>query len=49
MLQTSLRISMDLYKRLARLSKKDRRSINSEIIYIIEKYFKLQEIIEKTI
>lgn len=38
MIQTSLRINNSLYQRIAKQSKKDRRSINSEIIYIIERY-----------
>ena len=38
MITTSLRIDEKLYEKLKKIAKKDKRSINTEILYILEKY-----------
>ena len=38
MITTTLRIDEDLYNEVAKLAEKEKRSINSEILIIIEKY-----------
>lgn len=38
MTTTTLRINWELYNKIVELSHKDRRSINAEIQYIIERY-----------
>ena len=38
MITTSLRIDEKLYLKLKKLAKQDKRSINTEILYILEKY-----------
>ena len=36
----TLRMPIDLYEKVARLAKKDRRSIHAEILYILESFLK---------
>ena len=38
MTTTTLRINWELYNKIVEISRKDRRSINAEIQYIIERY-----------
>ena len=40
----SLRIYEDLYNKIAKYSSEDLRSINAEILYILEKYVKEREL-----
>jgi len=40
MIRFALRISEKLYAKLKEISEKEQRSINSEILYIIEQYIK---------
>lgn len=35
---TTLRISEELYEKIVEIAEKEKRSINSEILYILEKY-----------
>lgn len=37
---TTLRISEELYEKIVKQAELDKRSINSEILYILEKYIK---------
>lgn len=41
MIQTTIRIPEELYEKIVKQADKDRRSINSQFIFIIEKYFKI--------
>lgn len=41
MIQTSIRIDSELYEKIVKQAIKEKRSINSQLIYIIEKYFKI--------
>lgn len=41
MIQTTIRIPEELYDKIVKQAYKDRRSINSQFIVIIEKYFKI--------
>lgn len=43
MIHTSIRIDEETYEKITKLANKDKRSINSEIIYLLEKYIKLEE------
>lgn len=39
----TLRIDSELHKKLLKISEKDKRSLNAEILYIIEKYIEENE------
>lgn len=41
MIQTTIRIPEELYEKIIKQANKDRRSINSQFIIILEKYFKI--------
>ena len=41
---TSLRIDEKLHAKIVNDAKKERRSISAQIIYMIEKYYEIQEI-----
>lgn len=41
MYQTTVRLDEELYNKLVKLAEKDKRSINAEFNYILEKYFKI--------
>lgn len=41
MITTTIRINDELYEKLVKSALKDKRSINSQLIYIIETYFKI--------
>ena len=41
MIQTTIRIDSELYEKIVKQALKEKRSINSQLIYIIEKYFKI--------
>lgn len=41
MVQTTIRIDSELYEKIVKQADKEKRSINSQLIYIIEKYFKI--------
>lgn len=43
MVHTSIRIEETLYEKIVKLADKDKRSINSEIIYLLEKCVKEEE------
>ena len=43
MVATTIRIEEELYNKIVKLSIEERRSINAEILYIIEQYLKLKE------
>lgn len=38
MIQTSIRIDEELYNKIVKMAIKDKRSINAEINYMLEKY-----------
>lgn len=41
MVQTTIRLDEELYEKLVRLANKEKRSINAEFNFILEKYFKI--------
>lgn len=41
MIQTTIRLPEELYEKIVKQADKDKRSINSQFIYILEKYFKI--------
>ncbi len=40
MVTTTLRIEDELYEKIVKLAEEEKRSVNSEIIYILEKFIK---------
>lgn len=48
MIHTSIRIDENIYEKITELANKDKRSINSEIVYLLEKFIKLEEKEKKT-
>lgn len=40
---TTIRIEEELYEKIVKLAQEDKRSINSEMIYILEKYVEEKE------
>ena len=43
MISSNIRVPEDLWERLKKIADKEKRSMNSELIYIIEKYVEEQE------
>lgn len=43
MISSNIRVPEDLWERLKVIAEKEKRSMNSELIYIIEKYVEEQE------
>jgi len=43
MVHTSIRIDEEIYEKIVKLADKDKRSVNSEIIFILEKFLKEKE------
>lgn len=43
MISSNIRVPEDLWERLKVIADKEKRSMNSELIYIIEKYVEEQE------
>lgn len=41
MIQTTIRIDIEIYEKIVKQALKEKRSINSQFIYILEKYFKI--------
>lgn len=41
MVQTTIRLDEELYEKLVKQANKNKRSINSEFNFILEKYFKI--------
>ena len=40
MVTTTLRIEDELYEKIVKLAEEEKRSVNSEIVYILEKFIK---------
>lgn len=47
MIQTTIRIDAKTYEKITKLAKLDRRSINSEICYIIEKHIEIRKSLQQ--
>lgn len=43
MIQTTIRLDKELYEKIVKLALKDKRSINAEFNYILEKYIKIMK------
>lgn len=40
MITTTLRIEEELYEKIVKIAEEEKRSVNSEIVYILEKFIK---------
>lgn len=40
MITTTLRIDEELYEKIVKIAEEEKRSVNSEIVYILEKFIK---------
>lgn len=40
MITTTLRIEEEIYEKIVKIAEEEKRSVNSEIIYILEKFIK---------